>query len=160
MGMSAARLHGALPRAVATAVVAVPRQRPPLTAFGEVVFVKRDTGRLATELTSTPLVAGLVTTVEQTMLDLADRPGLGGIHARQVGEAITALAVRVEWDEVLDLARRQRLHAAYVRARWVAARALETPPAPWPPRQPLDGLDLVAPAPGDAGFGVRSDARA
>ncbi|MGH9036002.1 MAG: type IV toxin-antitoxin system AbiEi family antitoxin, partial [Acidimicrobiia bacterium] len=159
MGMSAARRHGALPRAVAVAVVAGPRQRPALgTPFGEVVFVERDATRLATEPAVTSLGAGPVTTVEQTILDLADRPDLGGLAAREVGEAIRALAVRADWDEVLELARAQRLHSAYVRARWVAARVLEAPPPPWPARQKVDGVDLVAPAGDDRDFGIDSRA--
>jgi predicted transcriptional regulator of viral defense system len=161
MGVSAARHHGAVPRAVAVAVVAVPRQRPPLlTPFGEIVFAQRDTDRLATELTTTPLVTGPVTTVEQTLLDLADRPGLGGLRPREVGEAITALALRSDWAEVLDLARRQRLHAAYVRGRWAANRVLDAPPPAWPPRQPVDGLDLVSPRPDDTSFGIDAHAAA
>jgi len=155
MGVSAARHHGALPRAVAVAVVAVPRQRPPLpTPFGEIVFAQRDTARLATEPATTTLVTGAVTTVEQTMLDLADRPALGGLQRQEVGDAISALAIRADWAEVLDLARRQRLHAAYVRARWIAARILDTSPPAWPPRQPVDGLDLVEPRPDDAALGI------
>lgn len=159
MGISAARRHGALPRAVAVAVVAGPRQRPSLgSPFGDVVFVERDATRLATEPAVTPLAAGLVTTVEQTILDLADRPGLGGLAAREVGVVIRALAVRADWDAVLDLARAQRLSSAYVRARWVAARVLDVPPASWPARQKVDGLDLVAPASDDRDCGIASRA--
>jgi predicted transcriptional regulator of viral defense system len=161
MGVSAARHHGALPRAVAVAVVAVPQQRPPLaTPFGEIVFAQRDTARLATEPTATALVTGSVTTVEQTMLDLADRPGLGGVRSREVGEAITALALRADWTEVLELARRQRLHAAYVRARWVADRVLDAPPPAWRRRWPVDGLDLLEARPDDPALGIGPHAQA
>jgi predicted transcriptional regulator of viral defense system len=155
MGVSAARHHGAWPRAVAVAVIAVPRQRPLFRSpFGAVHFVKRATGRLATELTTTPLVTGSVTTVEQTILDLADRPSLGGVRAKETGESISALAHRVDWAEVLDLARSQRLHAAYVRARWVGARILNPPPPVWAPRKPVDGLGLMRPRSDDADFGI------
>jgi predicted transcriptional regulator of viral defense system len=161
MGVSAARRHGALPRALARAVLAVPRQRPPLQAFGEILFVKRDTGRLATEAATTPLSAGQVTTVEQTLLDLADRPGLGGVDPRQLGEAMSALAVRADWDEVMSLARTQHLHAGYVRARWVAMTtgAATDTLAAWPPRRPVASFDLVAPGPDDTAFGIGHDAR-
>ena len=161
MGISAARHHGALPRALARAVLAVPRQRPPMRAFGEILFVKRDTGRLALEAATTALAAGPVTTVEQTLLDLADRPALGAVDFRQIGEAITSLAARADWDEVLDLARTQHLHAAYVRARWVAMASgavTEEVPA-WRPRRPVAGFDLVAAGPDPATFGIGDSAR-
>ena len=44
-----------------------------------------------------PLVTAMATT-EQTLLDLADVPGLGGGDPRRVGEA--GLAVRADWDEM------------------------------------------------------------
>jgi len=92
MGVSAARHHGAIPRAVATAVVAVPRQRPVLrTPHGPVVFSERDVDRLDLEPAGTALATGMATTVEQTVLDLADRPELGGVATREVAEALTAL---------------------------------------------------------------------
>ena len=159
MGVSAARHHGALPRAVASAVVAAPRQRPPVaTPFGTVTFVKRDTARLDVEPADTALVTGAVTTVEQTLLDLADRPALGGLPAGEVGEAITALALRAGWEEALTRARDQHLHTGYVRARWLAARVLDSPPPPWPPRRPVDGAGLATPADDDADFGVAAPA--
>jgi predicted transcriptional regulator of viral defense system len=161
MGISAARHHGALPRALARAVLAVPRQRPPMHAFGEILFVKRDTGRLATEAATTALAAGPVTTVEQTLLDLADRPGLGAVDPRQIGDAISSLAARADWEEVIDLARAQHLHAGFLRARWVAMAtgAITEALPPWPPRRPVAGFDLVAPGPDDAAFGIDHDAR-
>jgi hypothetical protein len=90
------------------------------------------------------------------MLDLGDRPALGGLRPREVGEAITALALRVDWAEALDVARGQQRHAAYVRARWVAAPFFDPPPPAWPPRRPVDGLDLVEPRSHDVAFGIRS----
>jgi hypothetical protein len=155
MGVSAARHHGALPRAVAAAVVAVPRRRPALdTAYGRIFFARRDTNRLAVEPAETALVTGMATTVEQTLLDLANRPGLGGIDPRQVGEAISGLAVSADWAEVLEVARQQRLHAAYVRARWVATRVLPEPPPAWPARRPVPGADLAADRGDEAEFGI------
>lgn len=56
MGVSAARLHGAIPRSVATAVVAAPRRRRRLLDRpADVVFVKRDTTRLDAVRTATEL---------------------------------------------------------------------------------------------------------
>jgi predicted transcriptional regulator of viral defense system len=126
MGVSAARLHGALPRAVAAAVVAVGEQRRALrTDWGEVVFVARDVGVLDLQRADADLTAGWVTTVEQTLLDIADRPTLGGVDARAASEVIAALAPRAEWDALADLAQRQRRRAAYARARWVADAVID-----------------------------------
>ena len=88
MGITAARVLGAVPRAFDTAVVAVPRQRPALrTAFGLVVFVKRDVQRLDLQRIETELVDGYTTTPEQTVLDLIDRPALGGVTETAAEEA-------------------------------------------------------------------------
>lgn len=126
MSVSAARVHGALPRAVAVAVVAMPEQRRSLdTAWGRVTTVTRDITRLDTQVTQTDLVEGLITTAEQTMLDLADRPKLAGLPLEQVTEAIVALARRVDWDRVVALAGAQRKRAALSRAGWLAANAVD-----------------------------------
>ncbi len=74
MGLSAARLHGAIPRALATAIVAVPRQHRPITLTDRpavVRFVKRNTAELDAERVRTELGPTLVTTPEQT----SPRPG-------------------------------------------------------------------------------------
>ncbi|MPY86082.1 MAG: hypothetical protein GEV00_23225, partial [Actinophytocola sp.] len=93
MGVSAARVHGAIPRAIAVAAVAVPKKRPALTSDGaRLVFVRRDVSRLDVERTTTELGDGWVTTVEQTLLDLAARPELGGLARADIEEAIRALA--------------------------------------------------------------------
>jgi hypothetical protein len=114
MGTSAARHHGALPRAVAVAVVAIPRQRPALRLdIGHVTFVKRKVERLDVERYDNDLVVGWVTTVEQTLLDVADRPTLGGLTEDSAREAVRALALRADWDRVAELARRQRRPRAH-----------------------------------------------
>jgi predicted transcriptional regulator of viral defense system len=152
MGVSAARHHGAIPRAVATAVVAVPNQRPVLrTPYGPVAFSERDTDRLDVEPARTTLTTGMATTVEQTLLDLADRPELGGVATAEVAQALAALAVRADWEHVLSLARAQRLHAAYIRAGHLATPLLPRRPPSWPSRRAVPGLGLTAdiPAGGD-----------
>jgi len=132
MGVSAARLHGALPRALATAVVAVGEQRRVLqTDWGDLVFVVRDVDALDVQRADTDLTTGWVTTIEQTLLDIADRPTLGGVDPHAASEVIAALAPRAEWDAVADLARRQRRRAAYARARWVADPVIDAS-APMP----------------------------
>ncbi|WP_431838246.1 type IV toxin-antitoxin system AbiEi family antitoxin [Cellulomonas sp. Y8] len=74
MGMSAARVLGALPRAVATATVAVAvGGRRPVRLVDRpatVRFVERDTSALDAERMSLDLGSALVTTPEQTLLDL------------------------------------------------------------------------------------------
>lgn len=148
MGLSAARKHGVVPRAVAVGIVAVPSQRPRLrTNFGEVVFVTRQADRLDLVRTRTDVTEGWVTSREQTILDLADRPTLGSVTAESASEAITALAGNVDWELVRELARNQRKHAAIARACWLAAAVLDDPPAPPPFRRvvPAAGLRPAAP---------------
>ncbi len=129
MGTSAARHYGVLPRAVAVAVVAAPLQRPALRlGIGEIVFVRRTFERLDTERVDTELVSGWVTTVEQTLLDLADRPTLGGMTAQSSEEAVRALAIRADWDRVAELARRQRKARALRAALAVAGRGSDAGP--------------------------------
>lgn len=121
MGITAARLLGAVPRALGEAVIAVGKQRPTIeTAVGRVRFVKRRFENLDTQRTQTELGAGWVTTVEQTILDLADRPGLVEFPRLEVAEAIRRLAGRADWAEIGELARRQHKRPAAVRAARVA----------------------------------------
>ena len=80
MGVSAARMHGAIPRALATAVVAVPTRHDLIRLADRQALVRsvvRDTARLDAERVDTELGPVLVTTPEQTVLDLVKRPGLG-----------------------------------------------------------------------------------
>ncbi len=74
MATSAARVHGALPRAVATATVAVAAggRRPVQLADrpATIRFVERDTSALDAERVRLDLGAALVTSPEQTLLDL------------------------------------------------------------------------------------------
>jgi AbiEi antitoxin C-terminal domain len=116
---SAARQHGAIPRALGVAVVAVPKQRPPLeTAFGRVVFTKRDTSVLDVQRVTTELTEGWVTTPEQTALDLAARPKLSGLPQSQVDEAVRSLAQQADPGLLADLAAAQRHPGAlrYIRS--------------------------------------------
>ncbi len=123
MGASAARIHGAIPRALAAAVVAVPKQRPTLhTDRGKIVFVTRAVGALDIERTRTELGEGWLTTIEQTILDLAHRPTLGGIAQEDAHEAIRALAGRVDWTLTEQLAAMSHQPAAFKLALAVAGR--------------------------------------
>jgi hypothetical protein len=119
MGLSAARLHGALPRGLAVAVVAVPKQRPVLHLLdrdARVIFVRRATDRLDAERVGTELGTALVTTIEQTVLDLAHRPELGEVPA-EARAAAAALLPRADGALLAELAGEQRLRAALDRAR-------------------------------------------
>lgn len=116
MGMSAARIAGAVPRALGAAVVAVPKQRPPVdTAVGRVTFVKRDVTTLGLRRADTDLAEGWVTDAEQTLLDLEDRPRLAGFPAEAVREAKRALLVSAEADRLALLAGAQRKRSAQER---------------------------------------------
>lgn len=119
MHLSAARVYGAVPRALGVAVVAVPRQRPSLRLAdrdAHVVFVERDTARLDAERVGTDLGPALVTTVEQTVLDLARRPALGGVE-EEAWSAVRALLSRTDHDVLWRLAGEQRLRAPLRRAQ-------------------------------------------
>jgi predicted transcriptional regulator of viral defense system len=119
MGISAARMHNAIPRALAIAIVATPDDRRDIALRdrdGVVHFVRRDTDRLDAELVGTELGQCLVTTPEQTVLDLARRPDLG--HAAiEAHAAIAALLPRCDERTLERLAREQRLRAALARVR-------------------------------------------
>lgn len=118
MGVSAARHHGAIPRALATAVVAIPAQRRPHAIDGAVVvFVTRNVATLDVERIRTEVTAGWVTTVEQTFVDIADRPTLAGVEPVQADEALAALGRRADWKRVDALARAQRKLTAVRSAR-------------------------------------------
>lgn len=157
MSISAARLLGAIPRALASAVVAVPKQRPALdTTQGRIRFVRRRVGALDRVRVRTAVVQGWGTSQEQTVLDLADRPRLGDVAPLTVSEAITNLAPRCDWELIGRLAQEQRKTAALARASWLAQAVVDVPPPQRPSRRPVpaEGLrplhDGVDPGP----FGI------
>ncbi|MGO9186003.1 type IV toxin-antitoxin system AbiEi family antitoxin [Mycobacterium sp.] len=118
MGVSAARVLGVIPRALAAAVVAVPKQHRPIALTDRpavVRFVKRDTKRLDAELIETPLGPALATTPEQTTLDLAHRPLLGDAEV-EVASAIAALYEHSDTKRMEAIAANQRLTASLRRA--------------------------------------------
>lgn len=124
IGVSAARHYGAIPRAVSTAAVAVPKQRPPLsTIAGTIVFSERTAELLDLQRIETELTSGWVTTAEQTLLDLAARPTHAGLTPGMSAEAVRALSQNADWNLISELARSQRQPAALERARGWAADA-------------------------------------
>ena len=119
MGVSAARLHNVVPRALGMAIVAVPDDRRDVKLRdrdGLVHFVERDTDVLDAELKTTDLGQCLVTTAEQTVLDLAHRPNLGHV-VEEAHAAIAALLPRCDEETLERLAGEQRLGAALTRVR-------------------------------------------
>lgn len=126
MGVSAARVLGAIPRALATAVVAVPGQHRPISLTdrsASVRFVRRDTDAIDAERVETPLGPALATTPEQTVLDLARRPLLGNAET-EVPAAIASLYRRCDTARLAQLAIQQRLTAALRRSEiWAGVRS-------------------------------------
>lgn len=124
MGMSAARILGVVPRALGRAVVAAVKQRPTLeTTVGDVTFVKRDVANLDLRRVETELATGWATTVEQTLVDVVDRPTLGGLALADAFEIVSALADRADRDLVREIATSLRKGAALdvVDALWRGA---------------------------------------
>lgn len=117
MGVSAARLHGAIPRALATAVVAVPTRHDPIRLADRpavVRFVVRDTARLDAERIDTELGPVLVTTAEQTVLDLVKRLGLGDAEG-EVWPAVEQLYRRCDPEVLAEIAEAQKMRMTLTR---------------------------------------------
>lgn len=117
MGLSAARVHGAIPRAIGVAVIAARRHRPTLRLTDRdatVLFIRRDVGALDLQRHTTELGHGWVTTVEQTVLDLAARPNLGNLPD-EAHAALEALLPRADRDLLGQLAVAQRRRATLTR---------------------------------------------
>ncbi len=107
-GVSAARHHGLIPREIAVVTVAAPRQRPRLVVLGGTArFSKRDVSRLDVEPVRTELVTGLVTTLEQTVLDLTARKDGYALPQRERTAMITSGLARIDWTDLTHLARAQ-----------------------------------------------------
>ena len=113
IGLSAARRHGAIPRALGVAVIAAAGHRTALRLVDRdatVLFVRRDVTTLDVERRAMELGQGWVTTVEQTLLDLAARPSLGGMP-EVARAAIDALLPRADRGVLDTLASAQRRRA-------------------------------------------------
>lgn len=114
MGISAARVHDAVPRAVNVAVVAVQHHRRTLQLAdrkAQILFTRRDLTRLDIQRHHTELGRGWVTTIEQTLLDLIARPGLGGVPDAS-REATAALIHRADTKQLHQLAAAQHRQRA------------------------------------------------
>ncbi|WP_315093603.1 type IV toxin-antitoxin system AbiEi family antitoxin [uncultured Cellulomonas sp.] len=109
MGMTAARLLGAAPRARGHATVAAPRRHRdvPLTDRRDAVihFVQRDLDALDLQPIATELGVAMVTTPEQTLVDLArDRT----INDADRHATMLTLGRAADWDRIEELAAAQR----------------------------------------------------
>jgi len=115
-GLTAARMHRALPRAIGVGYVAVPTQRRPLRLAdrdGEVRFVMRTVVELDAVAMATELGQVLVTTPEQTVLDLARAdPRAEDLDTQEV---IDALWPQCDPGLLEEIAGRQRMRATYAR---------------------------------------------
>lgn len=115
-GLTAARMHRALPRAISVGYVAVPTQRRTLRLAdrdGEVRFVMRAVAGLDAVAMATDLGQTLVTTPEQTVLDLARvDPRAEDLDAQ---EAIDALWGECDRALLEEIAGRQRMRATLER---------------------------------------------
>ncbi|WP_307829727.1 type IV toxin-antitoxin system AbiEi family antitoxin domain-containing protein [Antrihabitans stalagmiti] len=119
MGLTAARMHGALPRARAVTTVAVPKQHAPIELTdrrGIVRFVKRATDTLDAERITTEVGPTLVTTPEQTVLDLAH---ITDTVDTDITKAIVTLYRKCDATQLRALATDQRKLAALRRAEQI-----------------------------------------
>ncbi|MTD57071.1 type IV toxin-antitoxin system AbiEi family antitoxin domain-containing protein [Amycolatopsis pithecellobii] len=110
MGLSAAQVHGAFGESPEVGIVATTRNRPSLRLVDRpatVSFVRRDARRLKIERYASELGAGWVTTIEQTLLDLAAYPQLGG-RPDLAEDGITALIDKADPHILYSLAAAQR----------------------------------------------------
>jgi hypothetical protein len=110
MGISAARVHGALPRVLGVAIVAAGRHRAAIALAdrdARVLFVRRDIQRIEVERHGLGLGDGWVTTTEQTIVDLLSRSGLGEVP-NEAYDAARALLPRADRDLLRDVAASQR----------------------------------------------------
>jgi len=119
VGASAARVHGALPRALAIATVSYPSTRPRDidTVVGTVRTYRRSVEQMDVVRMNTAIASGLVTSIEMTMLDLAARAPKWPLHESDQREAIRMLAARADWTLAEQIAGEFRRRSAFDRVR-------------------------------------------
>lgn len=141
MGLSAARYHGAVPRAHAKAWIATNVSRRPIDGgvFGLFRFVARDVRSLHLVRAHTRVATGWVTSIEQTAVDLLRRPSWAG-GRRAAEDAVARLLPRCQDDRLDELAAAQRGRAALARIR--PTRAHQTSAARQVPASDEFSLEL------------------
>ena len=116
MHLSAARIHAAIPRAVAVAVLAVPKQRPWMeTKFGRIFFIKRHVENLKRVQTETEFGNGWVTSIEQTVLDITKRLSLVAGMEAVSKDAVSTLIQRADFKKMRVIAEKQRMKSTLIR---------------------------------------------
>lgn len=141
--ISAARIHGYVPRALAAAVVCVPvRRRPLKTSAGTVAFWHRPIANCETQIWRSELGLGRVTTIEQTILDVSRDPTRGGVSVETARTALIGLSGVVDWEKVHRLAEAQGQLPAYRRLRWFAHDLAPAAPRLSKARRPVSALGL------------------
>jgi predicted transcriptional regulator of viral defense system len=115
-GPSAARHHALIPRELATAFVGVPVQRPRLElSDGAARYVRRDVKSVDLERWTSELGQGWVTTLEQTVLDLATLPNRWDVSESDLRDVLRAARARTDRALLERLARAQRRTTALSR---------------------------------------------
>src|SRR5262245_40865059 len=113
VGPSAARYHGLIPRELAVAFVAAPKQRPKLILLsGTAHYLRRDVKPLDLERWTSQLGQGWVTSLEQTALDLATHRFNWTLPASELDDALDAAMPRLNRELVRELGAAQRRQAA------------------------------------------------
>ena len=114
IGPSAARAHGAIPRASGIATVSYPSTRPRdiATVVGTVRTYRRTVDQMDVVRVNNDVVDGLATSREMTMLDLASKAPKWPIAEDPRLEALRLLSIRVDWNLLDELAARFRKKAA------------------------------------------------
>ena len=159
VGISAARVLGLVPRALGSAVVAVPaRRRSMTTTAGLVHFLHRNAAEFETQVWRSELGQGRVSTVEQALLDVARQPQQAGVTLRTAEEVLRTLSLEADWAIARDLAGTQSALPSYRRARWFADALVPDAPMLERPRHPVasQGLRPVEPT-NRSSFGIRDD---
>lgn len=109
MSLGAARYWGAIPRAIANTVIAIPAAgiRPISVGGGTIHFVARDIDRVEASVERTELGMGLITTRAQTLFDLLMRPRLGE-NTAAAEEGARNLISQVDPEEFTEIIRPMR----------------------------------------------------
>jgi hypothetical protein len=117
VGPSAARVHGAVPRALGIATVSYPSTRPRDvdTVMGTVRTYRREIDQMDVVRVRSDLASGLVTSTEMTMLDLAAHAPKWPMIASDRDEAIGLLAARADWALAERIAHDFRRKSAFER---------------------------------------------
>jgi len=110
IGPSAARVHGCLPRPLQVGMASYPstRTREVTTIVGTVQLFARPIEKMDVVRFESDFGAGMVTSVEMTMLDLVSGADKWSIERSDLGEALRLLAAKANWEIAEQVANRYR----------------------------------------------------